>query len=638
MRLDQTFFKKVASHVPAIITVYNIRTGTYEYVNDGIQSLLGYSPKEFLKGGVAFATLLVHPEDLQKITDQNLAALKKANKGKDIRATFEYRMRHKDGSWHWLQTDGSVFSRNKKGQVECVMNISIDITRRLETEDSLRTRLEQEPSMLEAIVQSSDDAIISKTLDGVIRSWNKGAEGIFGYTAQEAVGRHISLIIPKERLDEEALILSRLRQGERIDHFDTRRVRKDGSYVDISLSVSPVRNSRGEVVGASKIARDISLRKRHELVLREEEKRKDEFIAVLAHELRNPLSPISSAAAILQWTDTSSDEGQWAVDVINRQLHHMTRLIDDLLDISRITGNKLQLRKEKVAVQDFIQSAIEASEPLIQESNHKLLTAYPTHALYVEGDSVRLAQIVANLLSNAAKYTPAGGTIWLETASKGGDVVITVRDTGIGISKDALPKIFDMFVQIEESSLHNKGLGIGLTLVKRLLEMHGGGIEAHSDGLGKGSTFAVRIPKVASEKKLRGTGNIEKPLHSALKILVVDDNNDALTTLEMSLRLQGNLTEVARDGLEAVKMAQQFSPDVILLDIGMPNMNGLEAAKLIRSNTWGQSMKLIAVTGWGQDSDKKKTKEAGFDYHLTKPVSAVTLSQLLLSVAISDRK
>jgi PAS domain S-box-containing protein len=630
---EALFFKKISQYVPAMIAVYNLKTGKYSYVSDGITDLLGFTPEDFLEGGTEFAVSLTHPDDIPQMQIKNLAALRKANEtGMNQQEVFEYRMCHKNGTWRYLQTKGSVFSRAPDGMVDSVINVSIDITEHKRMEEEMRTRADEEPSMLEAIVQSSDDAIISKTLDGVIRSWNKGAERIFGYSAREAIGKHISLIIPENRHTEEDLIMGRLKSGEQISHFDTKRVTKDGRLTDVSLSISPVRNTKGDIIGASKIARDISDRKRHEDLLREEERRKDEFLALLAHELRNPLAPIASATEILKIADATSDDGKWAVQVIHRQLHHMRRLIDDLLDISRISRNKLQLHKEKTSVDDFLRSAMETSEPLIQDQQHQLFSEISEEPMHVLGDPVRLSQMISNLLTNAAKYTPPGGTIRLSAKRDGSDVMISVQDTGIGIAKEMLPKVFEMFVQGTQTPHISRGLGIGLTLVKRLLQMHGGSIEAHSEGEGKGSTFTVRLPgmpEIAEDFAERIPELREQA--SPLKILVVDDNKDALATLEMSLRLQGNTTATARDGLEAVHMAQKFMPDVILLDIGMPNMNGYEATKMIRSQSWGKDIRIIAVTGWGQTSDKKRAEVAGFDHHLTKPVNADELSKLLFS-------
>lgn len=632
-----------------MVAAYNIHTGEYIFVNNAVQKLLGYTPEEFLQGGLPFVSSLVHPDDLQQITEKNTEALKRANEGFDEIQQFEYRMRHKDGSWRWLHTDGSVLSRKQDGSVEVVLNVSLDITVRREIEAALLateeerqnllaelqarvSTLEQEPSVLEAIVHSSEDAIVSKSLEGIIRSWNTGAEKIFGYFAEEAIGKHISLIIPKERLNEETLIVTRIKKGERVEHYETQRRTKSGDLIDVSLSVSPVKDRSGNIIGASKIARNISDRKRHEALLREEEQRKDEFLAVLAHELRNPLAPISSAADLLQMKDISQEDSKWAVEIIQRQLTHMTRIVDDLLDLSRITRNKFELKKKKIDLGEVLKVAGETSKPLIAEGGHTLTLDYAMETLYVEGDLVRLAQVVSNLLSNAAKYTPKGGHIFLSAKREGNEAVVEVRDNGIGISRDMLTNIFEMFVQGRHSLHASRGLGIGLTLVKRLLEMHSGSIHVQSAGEGQGSTFTMRLPLLPTPQP-KGERRLKSVSVSPLRILVVDDNKDALAMLSTVLRLQGNLVEVAEDGLQALKTAQLFKPDVVLLDIGMPNMNGYEAAKAIRSQPWGAAMTLIALTGWGQASDKERAFEAGFNHHVTKPVDSARLSELLAGAA-----
>lgn len=363
-------------------------------------------------------------------------------------------------------------------------------------------------------------------------------------------------------------------------------------------------------------------------------KQTDEFLAVLAHELRNPLSPISSAVQILHLKGSESEEGQWALSVIDRQMLHMTRLIDDLLDVARLTGNKLELRKEKIDLRDVLQAALETSGPHIKDAGHDFVTTLPQQPVYLNGDIVRLAQALANLLSNAAKYTPRGGRIWLTAERSKTEAIITIRDTGIGISPEMLPHIFDMFTQIQRLPGSGNGLGIGLTLVKRLLEMHDGAVHIESEGEGKGSVCTVRLPLVEDDflRPVTTTLQEEHSISAQLRVLIVDDNLDAAATMDIMLSLLGHETFVGHDGLEAIEKAKAHLPDVVLLDIGMPNMNGYEAAKVIRSHEWGQKMTLIALTGWGQESDKDESRTAGFDHHLTKPVDVSELTALLSTV------
>ncbi|MGA9366099.1 MAG: PAS domain S-box protein, partial [Steroidobacteraceae bacterium] len=361
---------------------------------------------------------------------------------------------------------------------------------------------------LAAIVQSSDDAIVSKTLEGIIRSWNRAAERLFGYSAEEAVGQPVTLIIPPERLQEEEEILQKVRSGQRIDHFETVRVAKSGRRIDVSLTISPIRNANGVIVGASKIARDISERKaseqaqqraigelrRAEEALREADRRKDEFLAVLAHELRNPLAPIRYAVAMARKDGRPEAERQQAQAIIERQVEHMSRLLDDLLDVSRTTRGTLMLRRSTVDLAAVVAAAQESARPLIESRGHTLVVRLP-ETLRLVADPLRLAQVLANLLINAAKYTDPGGRIELEGRRKSGELVISVRDNGIGISAEMMPRVFTLFAQASPALERSEGgLGIGLALVRGLLDLHGGTVSAHSDGVGRGSEFLVRLP------------------------------------------------------------------------------------------------------------------------------------------------
>jgi len=350
-------------------------------------------------------------------------------------------------------------------------------------------------ALLAAIVESSNDAIISKSLDGTITSWNAAAEQMFGYRADETVGRSVALIIPPEHRNEEAGILARLARGERIEHFETVRMRKDGSRIDVSLTISPVRDRSGRVVGASKIVRDIAERKRMEAQLRDAHRRKDEFIAVLGHELRNPLAPIRTAAEVLRRTSAGDETTAELCRMLQRQVQQMARLIDDLLDVSRITSGKIRFRRERVDLAQVVKRAIETSAPALTQRGHRLGVDLPAEPLMVEGDAARLLQMVANLLDNAVKYTPEGGDIRLSAARRDSDFELRIEDSGIGIASEMLPDIFDLFVQATRSGTDaQEGLGIGLALVRMIAEHHGGSVVASSAGAGKGSAFVVRVP------------------------------------------------------------------------------------------------------------------------------------------------
>lgn len=370
--------------------------------------------------------------------------------------------------------------------------------------------------------------------------------------------------------------------------------------------------------------------------LREADQRKDEFLATLAHELRNPLAPVHNAVQVLRLKGADQPELRWSRDVIERQVDHLTRLIDDLLDISRITRNKLELRKQRVELAEVINGAVEASRPLIEEHGHELTVDLPAAPVYLSGDVVRLAQVFLNLLNNAAKYTDRGGHIRLSAHCSGGEVIVSVKDTGVGIRSESLPRVFQMFYQVDHSlEKAGGGLGIGLSLVRRLVELHGGKVDARSEGAGKGSEFIVRLP-VLDEQQARGrsaekNGNGISTEAPGRRILVVDDNQDSADSLTLFLRLAGNEVDTAYDGEEAVEAAERLRPDVVLLDIGMPRLNGYDACRRIRSETWGRDMTLIALTGWGQEEDRRRTLESGFDAHLVKPVDTARLMTLLAS-------
>jgi PAS domain S-box-containing protein len=358
--------------------------------------------------------------------------------------------------------------------------------------------------LLAAIIESSDDAIISKDLNGTVLSWNEGAERLFGYTSDEAVGRSITLIIPRERHGEETEILAKLRRGERVDHYETVRMAKDGRLIDISVTSSPVRDRDGRVVGASKVARDITVKKQSEALVWETARKleaadraKTEFLATLAHELRNPLAPIRNALfAVRLAGEELSTRVDWALTVIDRQTQQLTRLVDDLLDLSRIDNRRFELRCEHTDFRDVVNAAVETSTPLIHAAGHELVVTVGEEPIAFVGDVTRVAQVISNLLNNAAKFTPNPDRIDLTVRTDPEYVTVIVRDNGVGIPPDKVGEIFDMFAQVDSSlTRQNDGLGIGLTLVKRLVELHGGTVVATSEGPGTGSRFTVRLPR-----------------------------------------------------------------------------------------------------------------------------------------------
>jgi len=369
--------------------------------------------------------------------------------------------------------------------------------------------------------------------------------------------------------------------------------------------------------------------------LRESDRRKDDFLATLAHELRNPLAPVRNAVEVLHLKGPDSPEVKWARGVIDRQMHSMSRLIDDLLDVSRISRGKIELRRERLDLADVVRAAVESSRPHIEKLEHELIVELPPGPIVLDADPTRLAQVLLNLLNNAAKFSARGGRIAMTAVRSGDEVVVSVKDAGIGIAADHLGSVFEMFSQVEAAlSRSQGGLGIGLSLVKRLVEMHGGRVEARSEGLDKGSEFLIRLPLAegSSPPHVPGSAGDTPVPASELSVLVVDDNTDSALSMAMLLEEVGNRVCVAHDGEEAVRSAGENRPDVVLLDIGLPKMNGYDVARAIRAVPWGRTMVLIAVTGWGQDEDKRKAHEAGFDRHLVKPVDPRVLMDLLSTV------
>ena len=503
-----------------------------------------------------------------------------------------------------------------------------------------RKRAEHERAWLASIVDSSDDAIASKTLDGIVTSWNPAAVRLFGYMPAEIVGKPITTVIPPELHSEEVEILARLRRGERIEHYETVRVAKDGRRIDISLTISPIRGEDGTIIGASKIARDVTERKRNERLLREADQQKDEFLATLAHELRNPLAPICAAAELLKSAKNLAPELRAATAILERQARHMTHLVDDLLDISRITSGRIRLQQEAVELGDLMKGVIETHRQSAQTARHQVTLAATGAPVHVSGDRVRLTQILSNILHNAVKYTPPGGRIDLALGTEDRQAVVSIRDNGMGIPAEKLEHIFEPFAQLDTSYQHGDGgLGIGLTLAKRLVELHGGTIEAHSAGRGKGTEFVIRLSTIAAGPEKPASAR-HRPIDSTVscRVLIADDNHDAAVSLSMLLQAMGHDTRVVHDGIEALEEAELFRPDVVLLDIGMPRLDGYETARRITSRPWAAATQIVAVTGWGQETDRQRAKDAGFHRHLVKPVDLDALREVMSSACQEPRE
>lgn len=382
----------------------------------------------------------------------------------------------------------------------------------------------------------------------------------------------------------------------------------------------------------------LSERERVEVALRDADRRKDEFLATLAHELRNPLAPIRNSLHILRLTGSNDPAAEQVCDMMERQVGHLLRLVDDLMEVSRITRGKVELRREPLELAAVIRSAVEASRPMMDESEHQLAISLPTEPLILNGDPVRLSQVFGNLLNNSSKYMRQGGQIWLNARRDGGQVVISVRDTGIGISAEVLPHVFEMFTQADRSKRQAQGgLGIGLTLVRTLVEMHGGSVEAYSAGVDQGSEFIVRLP-VSDTQSFQRAGDLRErpPLLPRRRVLVVDDNRDAAVSLGRLLGVLGVEARVVHDGPAALETLETYPADIVLLDIGMPGMDGYEVARQIRQRSEWNDRVLIALTGWGQDEDRRRSSEAGFNHHLLKPADMAALTLLFKSLSMGE--
>ena len=496
--------------------------------------------------------------------------------------------------------------------------------------------------LLRSVLEHVLDGIITIDKHGTIESFNPAATKIFGYETSEVIGQNVKMLMPAPYHDEhDGYLANYLSTGKAKIIGIGREVvgrRKDGSTFPMELAVSDFYSAEKRFFTG--IVRDITERKRLEQELRqrvqelnEADRRKNQFLATLAHELRNPLTPIVSAVQLLQIKGPPDEEMQWARGVIARQAEQMVRLIDDLLDISRITRGKVKLRRERIDLKQVVNSALESCDPLIKQARHRLTVTLPDESIYVDADSTRLAQVILNLLNNAVKFTPSGGQIWLAVAKNAeNSVEIRVRDSGIGIPVEALPHLFEMFMQVNNSLERTQsGLGIGLSLVRGLVELHGGTVEANSAGPNLGSEFTVRLPlsqTMSPPAVVEPRSRIPAKPAVARRILMVDDNRAVADGFATLLKSAGNDVITAYDGPTAIRAAAQFQPEVVFCDIGMPGMNGYDVARALRADPRAAGTLLVAVTGWGQEEDRRRSEEAGFNAHLVKPVGLDVLQEV----------
>ena len=590
--------------------------------NKGAERLKGYTAEEII--GRHFSTF--YPADAIDRQWPQFELKMAAQEGRFEDENWRVR---KDGSQFWANVVITAL-RDQSGTLTGFAKITRDLTERREQEERLRQSEERFRLLVENVV---DYAIYMLDPTGTIVSWNRGAERIKGYKANEIIGSHFSKFFlpadvaegkPEEELNDTLQRGSLQQQGWRL--------RKDGSRFWADVTLTALFDASGRHQGFAKITRDLTQRQQLE-ELEASSRRINEFLAMLAHELRNPLAPIRNAVSVMQLTKAPDPTVNWARDVIDRQLTHLTRLVDDLLDISRITSGKITLRSHPVDVNDVALRAVEVARPLIDSRRHELAVQTSDKPIIVEGDTTRLAQVVVNLLNNAAKYTPEDGRIALTVSRNDDSAFISVRDNGLGIAPPLLSKVFDLFAQGERSLARSEGgLGVGLTLARRIAEMHRGTITASSEGPNQGSEFVVRLPLAARASSGEGKSSRESTTMARIcRVLVVDDNEDSAQTMAMMLELAGHRAQIANDGPAALTAAREFQPHVILLDIGLPGMDGLEVARSIREIPELSTTLLIAMTGYGQEEDRRRTAEAGFAHHLVKPIDPEALKRVIAS-------
>ena len=537
----------------------------------------------------------------------------------------------KDGSTFWASVVITAL-RDESGNLLGYSKFTRDLTGRKHHEEELRLSEERFRLLVDGVV---DYAIFLLDPEGVVASWNPGAERIKGYKRDEIVGKHFSRFYtpediaaqkPREELEEAR------RTGRAED--EGWRVKKNGERFWARAVLTALRDSEGKLRGFAKVTQDLSDR-RHIQSLELAAKNVNEFIAVLAHELRNPLAPIRAAVEVMAKIPAGDPAHEAMRQTIDRQSAQLGRIVDDMIDISRISRGTFSIERVAVDMNDVVRRAVETAAPGIEAGQHILEINLPPEALLIRGDAYRLTQILTNVLNNSARYTPHAGRITVTTRAEEGYVVLRVRDNGRGIETKFLSRIFDMFVQGRESLQRAEGgLGIGLALSRKLAEMHGGSLEAHSEGVDKGSEFTLRIPLlVMPPLSVDERGHVAAPTAVSQsipqRVLVVDDNVDVAATLNLLLKSLGHETCVVHDGVAALKMAVEFHPDAVLLDVGMPGLDGYEVARRLNALKPKRAFRIIAVTGWGQEADRKKTREAGFDLHLLKPVNVDELVRAL---------
>jgi PAS domain S-box-containing protein len=626
LRESKERFSKAFDASPLSLTITSLKTGRLLEVNEAFTRVSGFTRDEAIGRTTLELGLWADSND----REAELALIS----GQGQVRRLKYRFRVKDGS----EVIGLLSAEQLEiGGEPCALTVIENITERERAEAWLRENEERLRLALEAGQVGTWDWNIPN--DQI--TWSDSIYRFHGLKPGEFGGRvtdFVALIHPDDREPVNATIQTALESGEAYS-AEMRIVWPDGTVRWIATNGKVMFDAAGQPVRMLGATVDVTERKLAEQSLIEADRRKDEFLAMLAHELRNPLAPMRNAIQLLRRIGPPDPELQRAREVIARQVEHLARLVDDLLDAARITEGKITLKKERVDLLSIIGRALETSRPLIDARKHRLTVALPEEPLRLEGDTTRLTQVVSNLLHNAAKFTPEGGQIWLAAEADTGQVVLRVRDSGIGIPQELLPHVFDLFRQADDSLDRSAGgLGIGLTLVRRLLELHGGKVEAFSEGPGRGSEFVVRLPAFADDFKALAEGDAavgDLRESACYRVLVVDDNIDSAESMALLLELYGHQMRIAHDGPAALKAARSFRPQVVVLDIGLPGMDGYEVARHLRADAQTQRAILIAMTGYGQSEDRQQSMRAGFDHHLVKPLDPDVLQAIILSYAPS---
>ena len=624
-------------------------TGHVVSWNAGAQNIKGYAASEII--GKHFSTF--YPQaDIQsgKPAHELDVAMRLGTYAEE-----GWRLR-KDGSRFWASVlitalfdpNGklrgfSKVTRDQTGRKEAEeqdRKLAVERAAREEAERSSRL-IEAQREQLRVTLESIGDAVIATDLHGNVTLLNGVAQRLVGWTQKEAVGRPLTEVF-NIRHDQTGVAAENpavqvLREGVVVGLANhTVLISRDGTVRPIDDSAAPIRDQEGQLAGVVLVFRDVTERRRLESEIRarmeelaEADRKKDEFLAVLSHELRNPLAPLRNALLLLQ-QDRDPAQTAETLALMERQLGHVVHLVGDLLDLNRIGRGTLGLRRRAVTLNQVLDDALETSRPRMERSGHRVDLVLPADPIWLDADPTRVAQVFANILNNAAKYTEGAGVIRVRAVVEGPEAVISVSDTGIGIRPEMLSRVFEMFTQIDPSKEGSQGgLGIGLSLVRRLVELHGGRVEARSQGLGRGSEFLVRLPISATP------GPPDVPLVGlpraavARRILVVDDNADAATSLAQLMAISGHITRTAFSGHDALTIGDEFHPEVVVLDIGLPGLNGFDTCRRMRQRPWARGSLIVALTGWGQSEDRRQSAEAGFNFHMVKPVDPAELTRLV---------